>query len=1518
MYKKFTLLLTLFFFVFSINAQTLKEFSPDPGIFLEQLEEYVTKNKMEEIAVQFKQFKTNYQGGAFNEEQKTTIFEICNDMLKQKMSPASFFLPYMKTCNVIALKDSGGGKLDEFNTTIKSVMGDIEKRNFNDFKAYMKFADVFYTHKALRKSTASEWRMEATKYDVNYGDKKLEVKFLQGDLVGVRKKDSIRIEETTGSYFPFEDKWVGEKGQVSWERLGLENVFVKLGKYEFETKKNAYICKDATLHYQKYFPGKPIQGVFEDRIIVSSSSGKSTFPRFESNDKVLRIDNIGADVAYVGGFRLSGTTVYGYGNKQSPARLEVKNSKTGKIAMRTYSEQFLIKEDIRRIVSEGTETSLYFGKDSIYHPSSNIRFEIDEKTLTIERGDRGSDRNPFFDSYHQINLDTDRLDWALETDSIVIGQKTIGFGGGDDKKAVFESMQYFSEAEYRELQNISTVNPIATIMGYSKQQGSDVLDAEGLAQKLNPRFDVSTITPLLYSMVAKGFIEYDPDEKKVYLKEKLKHYARSAVKKSDYDEIYIVSKTKDSNAVLYLDDENENPVDINAVRYVELSPVQKVAFKPMGNRVMMKRNRNMEFNGKVFAGMSIFTGKDFGFDYNGFQIALDSIRYMELFENTGEEDENGDPVAYGIGSRIEDLSGTLLIDAPNNKSGKEDIAMFPSFTSSGYAYVYYDAKEIRNGVYDRDSFYFRLNKFGFNNLDKYLPSDIKFKGKMFPSDIFPPFDETLVLMGEDKSLGFLHQTPSGGYDTYVRATPGGKGNYDGQISLTNNGFEGKGDIKYLVADISSEDIVFYPKLLTASARRFDIEEVRGRNPEFPQVRGLDVDIRWVPYADSMYVKPDEHPFAMYQSGLHTLDGTLILTPGGLRGNGTLDWDKAYMFSRDFLFGANSLTADTTNISIKGATADDDLVFQATNIKGDVDFDKGIGKFKANSEEITTAMPANKYKTSMNEFTWDMNEETVEFKSESGKLDEFLSPELDSLRFQGATATYDIKSTTLKIGGVPYIKSADALVYPETGDVEIEKGGIMKTLENARIIASHTSKLHAINRATVNIKGGRDYTAKGYYEYNVGDRKQEILFSEIIGAPIGKGKRVEKKLATRGSGTVDASEEFYIDHKTQFQGDISLSSEKRELDFDGFARFDADLPQKNWFTVKSEAEKNNLVIAYNEPKSMDGEPLRTGVFIDQGTGNPYPAAMGILYSRKDRVMLEAVGAFKYNKRDDEFIFGDSLKLTSGHYKGNEYVINLRTRECTAKGTFGIGEGVPYIKPTVVGQAVIPLNTRQDSTGAVANRQPLKMDGLAMINYILPEKAMKIMEADLTRNLFDAPDINYQVKFKNMVPDVVGGLVKNESAYKQVTGNFKTTGKVTLPNTSKSLFFFSFLPLKWDPNLQSMVSSQKRIGLGQVNGKSINKMVEGYVEFRMPSNGVTSKKDGMHLLIQNPVEGGHYYYFKYKNGILQTVSSNPAYNAAITGLKAKELTFKMGKDEVYTVEIVSEVSADLFRSRIKSAW
>jgi hypothetical protein len=1497
------------------NGQRLEKFSDDPSEYTVQLEEMMTASKNKAMEETFFSFQALFLGGGFTQDEAAMVINTSNGMLANGLKAKPNFEDYLNGMIALKKRNNAPELLKQWHTVLDQMIQLMASQKAKPIKAYLKFSQDLFESNALKKTSraGTSWLALSDDFQLAFEDGEALIKYAKTDIKGKRLQDSILIKETSGAFYPQSRTWKGKGGKVDWTRYEYKpDIYVELGDYEIETIKSLYLAKSATMHHPLYFGGRAIAGQFSDKLGSYSAQKGGNYPRFESAEKVLDINNVGEGVKFVGGFKLTGTTVYGYGDKNNKSQIIIAN-KRGRTILKGKSEQFTIRRG-ERISGENVETTLYYGKDSIYHPSVNLRYDIAKEKIQLVRGDRGSDRNPFYDSYRDFNISTENIDIFMETDSLVIGKPTVSVAR---KGAVeFESLQFFNEADYHRIQSIATSNPLAIMKVTAEREGTNFIDANLLASRINSKFTVKNIESLIYDLVSKGFVNYDPDEQIIEVKSKVMHYVDANREFVDFDNLKIVSDTKGINAAMKMGQLN---MVVNGVERVILSRNNRVAIKPLGNQILLEKFRNFKADGKLFAGFTAFQGKDFNFDYDKFLVKGDSIRYLDLFVPTGGLDKNKQPVAYSIGSRIEHVSGALLIDAQDNKSGKEDIEMFPSFQSKSKSYVYYHRDSTQRWAYKRDSFYFELNAFSLNKLDKLKAEDMQFNGKLVSANIFPDIKET-ILLREDQSLGFINETSEKGLPVYVA-----KGTYKGQIDLSNAGLLGQGNIKYLGATIDSEDIVFKPKQLTASAEKFKLKEDRNGDPEIPNADGINVTINWKPYQDSMYVRSEEAAFRIFNDNNHTLDGTLILTPGGLKADGILDWDKANMRSKLLSFGGYSVSADTTNLSIKSFDSDE-LALKTSNVNGVVDFDKQVGNFLANDDFLITELPYNKYITSMNEFAWDMKKETIQFKSDPNTLGTFTSthPDQDSLKFQGKDAFYDINSSELAISGVPFVVSADAFIYPDSGLANIQKGGLMSKLENAKIIADTTNKYHVINRANVEIMGRKHYTANGYYEYNIKGKEQEIEFQNIVGQRVGKGKRSEKRTVTRATGTVSEEQEFFIDQKTSFQGTISLNAESKALKFDGFARLEAEkLPQKHWVNISCEGDKKDLVIQYTKPKNIEGQPVQTGLYLSKETARIYPRVMMPLHFRKDRAVFPAVGVFKYNEKRDEFMFGDSSKVISNELTGNIFTFKNRDASVHAEGKFNICSEIDYIKvdaagigqtkfappPPVVDPNMITLDDTISTAPQAPVEYPVTAELMCGIQLIIPDQLMKVMLTDFNASSFDARIISYLTDIGFYRKAAFEIFPKNKDIQTAVNG--MSSGYFDLPKKyNPYTFLFSRLKLKWDPDYQSFVTTEKSTGLATLGGENINRKVEAYIEFKMPSND----DDRLYIYIKSPSD--LYYFFGFKQGILNVVSNNPAYMEALRELKGKDKITKMSDGKTYEIQEVEPGTAQRFLSRIKA--
>ncbi len=1515
--KQFVLLFVFLCSFWSASAQRIEKFSEDQAEFISELNKFLTSSKRKSLEQIVGEFNQVYKGGVFNEEETSLIIETCNLMLSQRMAVTPYFAEYLRGLTIIKKEAHASEKFAEWHETLYSILTKSAERKHRRFQEFIRFTIDFFEHKTLNYSEGStNWLTIADDYKITFQENEPQLLFEKIDLMAANKKDTIFIYQTSGTFLPVDKIWKGSGGKVTWERFQEDNIdaYAILADYELDVKRSLYEAENVKLYFPLYFGNNGIEGRFADKL----STVRGTYPRFESYSNKLEIDNFGKRVKYVGGFRLQGSLVYGYGNKDNGAQISI-FTENGDMAFKGEAESFTIRRQ-KRIVGEQVKSVLYFGQDSIYHPSVNIRYEFENSALQLARGNRGSDRNPFYSSLHKVNIEAEQINAKIESDSIIIGRKSISIAKNTD--VFFESLKFYEESDYRRVQNIATINPIALMKITAEKEGTNYLDANLIAKRINSNFTVDNIQSLIYDLTSKGFINYDRDEQIIEIKDKIFHYADASQAKVDYDLLKIRSNTENVNAVLDLNTQN---ISILGVKSLEFSPRQKVGVVPDSSKLILKDNRNMDFDGVLFVGFSTLTGKDYHFDYDKFQVNMDSVRYFDLFVPTNELDKNNRPIARSIGSRVENLTGVLLTDAPANKSGKDNIPMFPSFQSKSNSFVYYDSDSTFSGVYQRDSFYFELEPFSFNHLDAYGPKDIQFQGTFRSAGIFPDFEETLKLQDHDKSLGFVTNNLDEVYPNYR-----GKGSYKGQIALSNQGLQGRGNLQYLGASVNSENIVFKPKELTASAELFDLEEVRDSDVQVPKVHGVDVNINWKPYKDSMYVRSDVAPFELFQKKNHTLDGTLILTPGGLKADGKLDWDKASLSSKMISFGAFSVDADTSDVSIKAFNTDD-LALRTFNVSATIDFDEEVGFFESNDDQGLTQLPYNKYETTMDEFDWDMKEETISFKDEKNEFGGFLSthPDQDSLRFEGKTATYAINTGQLKVDGVPHVVAADAFIIPDSGFVEVQPGGNMKTMENAQIIADTLNRYHVINRATVNILGRRHYKANGFYEYNINDKQQEIKLSDISGQPVGKGAYRDKLAITRATGEVTPNDSFYIDHKTTFQGTITLNAQSKNLKFDGFARLNADkLPRTYWFSVHSEGDKKDLAIGYDVPNSYEGEPIKTGLFLSKESALVYPSVMMPLKYRKDRDIFPAKGVFKYDENNDEFIFGDSSKVIQEELVGNKFVFNNQSGNVEAEGKFNIGSGLKYInvKAAGIAQSAFPPPTEEeeqvddnillleeDSVDVFQPAfvgPPTTAELMTGINLIIPEPLLKVMTNDFKSSGFEGQNIVYLTDmnfYKKAIAELFPNNKDMTEAVAAINSGFLDIPKKYNPFT----FLFSKLKLKWDPEYQSFLTTSNKSGIISINGESIGKMVTCYIECKMPTTG----DDRLYVYIKSPNE--LYYYFGFKQGILSLVSNNVRFMEELEKLKAKDLIMKMDDGETYEIQAVETGRANLFLRRIQAA-
>ena len=192
----------------------------------------------------------------------------------------------------------------------------------------------------------------------------------------------------------------------------------------------------------------------------------------------------------------------------------------------------------------------------------------------------------------------------------------------------------------------------------------------------------------------------------------------------------------------------------------------------------------------------------------------------------------------------------------------------------------------------------------------------------------------------------------------------------------------------------------------------------------------------------------------------------------------------------------------------------------------------------------------------------------------------------------------------------------------------------------------------------------------------------------------------------------------------------------------------------------------------------------------------------------------------------------------------------------------------------------------------------------------KRLLDIVVNDIVAAGFDAPNINY-LKDKEFYQKAAHELFEGkEETMKAVDG--LEQGTFLLPEKENDhSFLFAQLPMKWDADYQSFVTTEQKVALTSIAGTLVNKMVKAYVEFKMPTN----EDDRLYVYLKSPSE--LYYYFGYKQGILSLVSNNTKFMEEVEGLKKKEKILKMDDGNTYEIQPINPNTAQMFVRRVQSA-
>ncbi len=1437
----------------SVKGQVPAQFSGESAKFTAELTAFmgtlVSKPEKAEVDL----FNSLYDSTIFNAKVKDRIINVASQLRGRRISQTPGFIFYVRTLTDFIQTEQGQEEISAWLEGLSEMAFDPRFTNASVEK-FIEVTGLLLVDNTIYSAGSVRWKTRDGKVEF-VRDTVLKIEIKAVTLKAFLGKDSTEIYDFTGIYYPDIFKLHCQKGKVTWEKAGYDpsTVYATVSDFEIDVTKSEFTCDSSLLTHPTYFQ-QPVAGKLSDRAVEITSPDKATMPKFETYETRFFIKDIYRGVDYEGGLALEGAIIRGTGSNWFPASVKLYRNDT--LAINLISRNFLLSQ--KTISSYETSSTLYLGTDSVYHSNLGFSYNTETREVSMFRTTSPFSRSPYYDSYHNLDLYFEHLSWDMD-DPFITMSRTRGSSIGAAK---FESVSFYNEANFFRLMRFDDVHPLYRVRDYAKAYGSDVFPVEGFAKWM--RMPLEQATALCIELANNGFLFYDRNYNEVTIKKKVDDYIASFAKKKDYDAITINSETRDQeeNAILDL---RSYDLRLAGVRMVSLSDSQKVAIRPYSGRLTVGRNRAISFDGVVQAGLFTIYGKQFSFNWDTFNIRLEKIDSIKIAVETEERDAFGRPVIKRIDNMIELATAQLLIDDPKNKSGLKSLKQYPIITASSNSYIFYDDIPGLEGLYERDKFFFKLDPFTYTNLDHYTNEQMSLDGEFIAGGVTEPMRQTLTVQ-PDTSLGFTMNIPPSGIPIY-----NGRGRLYNHLSMSNSGMIASGTIDHLTATVKADTFRLFPDYMISRVHSFDMQ--RDSLNRFPELKSSDVDIQWLTGTDEWFaVNSPGKDFSMFGNGT-TLDGTLVLTPEKLKGEGILDMADARITSETFAFGQSTIEADTSDYYLK-ALRGDGYGFVANNANTRVDFVTQRATFSLNTDSSLVVFPELEYISKMTNFDYDIRNKVLDMSQRGRELTELMTADellkvppgmaekptffstnnmKDTIKFQSGSASYFLQDEYVQIKDVNYIPVADALIQPGDGILYIGKGAKIRQTDSALVAINNR---HLIHSAKINIESSANYYGSGKYDYrDEAGESQIIEFTEI---------KVDT-MATKAIGFVPVTQNFTLSPAFTFTGDVSLRSREPHLRFTGAAGIISLCPNIKSSPVKFSAaiDPGNVLIPINDkPRDINDNLLFSGTFVTLDSAGVYGTFLSERLSWSDNPLINAEGYLFHDKGSGRYRIASLEKLSDLSRHGNMVTFDRNQCIVTSEGKIEFGLNYDLLK--------------MSSSGIVTNKTDsslVEVRSMLSFSFHFSPEALKLMADDI-RSIPTLRAVNLSSEFNSKaMRDLIG-----EQAAKTLNEELQLFGVArSLPKEYASQIMLNDVTLKWNPYTMSFISTG-RIGIGFIGDQPMNIYVDGWVELQR-------KRSGDLLDIYVKGNDNVWYWFSYVRGMLMSYSSNQTYNDLLSNTKEK---------------------------------
>lgn len=1419
---------------------------------------------------------------AYSEVQKQHVERVMQQMDSRNLPDHPFLGSYVRLLLVFNQSDAPIISFDDWHDFYIQFLS--KRPQTQQIEEFLRFSEGLVEGGWIHRSEAFGWRLEEAQ-DVELGlmnNKSPSIRCSSAILWCVAQEDSFSVRAKDVSGQIIEKKLRIESGRADWSRLALpsDSIYATLSQLHINLKNPSAKCDTALLFTTNL--KQKLTGVWQDRIRTGLASDEEpNFPRFESNTPVGTIPARLPKSVTLGNYSLIGRryTLRTFNNR--PALLSWKPDPQTEISVEASSIYF----STGKIMSPFATVVIRMGGDSIQHPGIGFQYQLDSDELWLSMPIKTPNFSPFILSAPRVQAYCEQLYWKMGSDTL---QFRV-YIGRNDSTALFLSTSYFDKLEFASITSASGSNELWTFMQYILRSGVELIDAADYARTM--RMTSEAVQNLFIQLAQSGFVSYDQDENRVRVLPKMERYFNKSDEKSDFDHIRILSNPASGIFARYA--WRVGSLHVEGVRAVALNDSHSVILHPKNGKISLERENNMKWAGRFTAGPLGFEGKSFVFDYDKYQVRIDSARSLTLFSLSNERDERGRWHKIALRTTIQNISGSIQIDEPGMKSARKPNFRFPYFNSTGPCFVYFDDPSIQGGAYKRTEFYYRIEEFALGRLDFDDALDsLRLSGELI-SPTFDPIREPLRLM-PDRSLGFTSPFMAGG-----RPVHGDKARADVALSLDGTGLTGSGSFYFLNAEIRSDSLVFLPGLTLGPVRRMKLRNDADYGRPAPEFETEDGRFEWRPGNDSLSVFALQNSFQVFDRQTE-FTGKFSLTPGHLRANGVLKRGAQSVSSKEFDWMRRSWSARYCKVEMnrgsEAAQSDPSKalasvrLLSADSLHGNMDYRNGEARFSAEHGSAPVQLPYNDYSLRLPYLGWNIDSATVALGRVDGGSPEKImfmatDPESDSIQFEATHARLSLESGSLSLFGIEHIPCADAWIYPAAGTVQIGRKSKILPMEGARIVWDSITRVHEAVDVRVQINGRMTYKATGSYNYLVlGEKPQRIQLKEI---------GVDSFGISRASARVFRDSGFVMAPGISFGGSLDIRGDSVGILFKGVGGLKH--LQKSAFSSYFKIEtrfnpRTDKGVQLSSWVDGSGKPLYTGLFLNAARSIIYPLLIGkkrnpmdsaLAYMETGMILFNS-DSLSYSITENQNKSYSSHALLSFHFSPADSLFTAEGRLwCLSRSS-----SLNWL--SVAGVMRHSLLEQETS-----------VDGLMYVRDVVPKIGFEYFGSLLAGNYFR---MSRSVSASHWYESALSSLSSAEQA-SELLLNYRLSKQFPQDPVSPQTWCFALHNMRWDSDERSF-SASKHLGVVRAGGELINKYFPAFVEFRR-----LPKSEIFNLLVMP--ERDKDLLIQFRNGSFYTYSNDIEYQSLFNEerslAKKKQRELYKESDESTFFQVMSKKEA-----------